>query len=96
MYEQSSVINCRHFSTWLDAFERSRDVALFFIRTYLYFICVHVCWQMFIQSTGGGSDYLPVAHTCFNLLDLPQYRDKVTLRDKLLQAMEETEGFGLV
>jgi len=51
---------------------------------------------MFIQSTGGGSDYLPVAHTCFNLLDLPQYMDKVILREKLLQAMEETEGFGLV
>ncbi|KAK2171878.1 hypothetical protein NP493_1016g01015 [Ridgeia piscesae] len=52
--------------------------------------------KMFIQSTGGGSDYLPVAHTCFNLLDLPQYMDKVILREKLLQAMEETEGFGLV
>lgn len=51
---------------------------------------------MFIQSTAGGTDYLPVAHTCFNLLDLPQYDNKDTLRAKLLQAMQETEGFGLV
>ncbi|KAI0228425.1 putative E3 ubiquitin-protein ligase HERC4 [Lamellibrachia satsuma] len=52
--------------------------------------------KMFIQSTAGGTDYLPVAHTCFNLLDLPQYDNKDTLRAKLLQAMQETEGFGLV
>lgn len=28
---------------------------------------------MTIQPTEGGLDYFPVAHTCFNLLDLPKY-----------------------
>ena len=49
-----------------------------------------------IQPTYGGQEYLPVAHTCFNLLDLPLYPDKETLRRKLLIAIEQTEGFALV
>ena len=40
--------------------------------------------------------YLPVAHTCFNLLDLPKYSTKETMKEKLLQAIQQTEGFGLV
>ncbi|XP_013397514.1 probable E3 ubiquitin-protein ligase HERC4 isoform X1 [Lingula anatina] len=52
--------------------------------------------KIFIQPTGGGEDYLPVAHTCFNLLDLPKFTNKDKLRQKLLQAVEQSEGFGLV
>ncbi|XP_069509645.1 probable E3 ubiquitin-protein ligase HERC4 [Ambystoma mexicanum] len=52
--------------------------------------------KLVIQSTGGGEEYLPVAHTCFNLLDLPKYRDKPTLRCKLIQAIDHYEGFSLV
>ncbi|XP_017778444.1 PREDICTED: probable E3 ubiquitin-protein ligase HERC4 isoform X2 [Nicrophorus vespilloides] len=39
---------------------------------------------------------LPVAHTCFNLLDLPRYRTKERLKYKLLQAIQQTQGFSLV
>lgn len=40
--------------------------------------------------------YLPVAHTCFNLLDLPRYGTKEKLRYKLLQAIQQNLGFSLV
>ncbi|KAI8797509.1 E3 ubiquitin-protein ligase HERC4 isoform X1 [Biomphalaria glabrata] len=52
--------------------------------------------KMTIQPAGGGEKFLPVAHTCFNLLDLPRYTVKSTLREKLLLAIQQTEGFGLV
>ncbi|XP_005491085.1 putative E3 ubiquitin-protein ligase HERC4 isoform X1 [Zonotrichia albicollis] len=54
------------------------------------------CLKLVIQPTGGGEDYLPVAHTCFNLLDLPKYTDKETLKAKLIQAIDHYEGFSLV
>ncbi|XP_054238554.1 probable E3 ubiquitin-protein ligase HERC4 isoform X5 [Indicator indicator] len=54
------------------------------------------CVKLVIQPTGGGEDYLPVAHTCFNLLDLPKYTDKETLKSKLIQAIDHYEGFSLV
>ncbi|XP_034137054.1 probable E3 ubiquitin-protein ligase HERC4 isoform X1 [Drosophila guanche] len=40
--------------------------------------------------------FLPVAHTCFNLLDLPRYKTKERLKYKLLQAIQQTQGFSLV
>lgn len=52
--------------------------------------------KMIIQPTGGGEDFLPVAHTCFNVLDLPKYTTRETLKQKLLLAIQQTEGFGLV
>ncbi|KAM6306286.1 putative E3 ubiquitin-protein ligase HERC4 isoform 1-T1 [Aegotheles albertisi] len=54
------------------------------------------CLKLVIQPTGGGEGYLPVAHTCFNLLDLPKYADKDTLKSKLIQAIDHYEGFSLV
>ncbi|XP_009892293.1 PREDICTED: probable E3 ubiquitin-protein ligase HERC4 isoform X1 [Charadrius vociferus] len=54
------------------------------------------CLKLVIQPTGGGESYLPVAHTCFNLLDLPKYTDKETLKSKLIQAIDHYEGFSLV
>lgn len=51
--------------------------------------------QIIIQRTAGGDSYLPVAHTCFNLLDLPLYNTKEKLRYKLLQAIQQTQGFAL-
>ena len=51
--------------------------------------------KMTIQKT-GDPNYLPVAHTCFNLLDLPEYATKEKLKYKLLQAIHGTQGFGLV
>uniref|UniRef100_A0A4W5NVX4 HECT and RLD domain containing E3 ubiquitin protein ligase 4 n=1 Tax=Hucho hucho TaxID=62062 RepID=A0A4W5NVX4_9TELE len=51
--------------------------------------------KLVIQPTGGGEHYLPVAHTCFNLLDLPKYSSRETLRNKLLQAIDHNQGFNL-
>ena len=49
-----------------------------------------------IHRTHGDNTYaLPTAHTCFNQLDLPNYRSKVELHDKLHMAIREgSEGFG--
>ncbi|GFR90953.1 ubiquitin-protein ligase E3A [Elysia marginata] len=52
--------------------------------------------KMTIQPTGGGEDFLPVAHTCFNVLDLPKYTTRENLKQKLLLAIQQTQGFGLV
>lgn len=41
------------------------------------------------------SDKLPSASTCFNLLKLPTYSSSKILKQKLLYAIYETEGFGL-
>lgn len=49
-----------------------------------------------IQSTSADEHYLPVAHTCYNLLDMPCYRTKETLCRRLTQAVEQYEGFSLV
>eukprot|EP00924_Labyrinthula_sp_SR-Ha-C_P000839 augustus_masked-scaffold_7-processed-gene-5.5-mRNA-1 protein AED:0.41 eAED:0.41 QI:0/-1/0/1/-1/1/1/0/963 len=43
----------------------------------------------------NASDRLPTASTCVNLLKLPRYGSKETLREKLLFAIEQTQGFGL-
>lgn len=51
--------------------------------------------KLVIQPTGGGEQYLPVAHTCFNLLDLPKYTSTAMLRSKLLEAIEHNQGFNL-
>uniref|UniRef100_A0A8D0LI58 HECT-type E3 ubiquitin transferase n=1 Tax=Sus scrofa TaxID=9823 RepID=A0A8D0LI58_PIG len=51
--------------------------------------------QIVIQSTASGEDYLPVAHTCYNLLDLPKYSSKEVLRARLTQALDNYEGFSL-
>lgn len=52
--------------------------------------------KFIIQPTGGGDNYLPVAHTCFNLLDLPKYTNKDILKTKIVQAIDHYEGFSLV
>ncbi|XP_036373044.1 probable E3 ubiquitin-protein ligase HERC3 isoform X1 [Megalops cyprinoides] len=52
--------------------------------------------RIVIQSTAAEEHYLPVAHTCYNLLDMPRYQTKDTLRKRLTQAVEQYEGFSLV
>jgi len=52
--------------------------------------------KIIIQRTSGGDSYLPVAQTCFNLLHLPVYNTKEKLRYKLLQAIQQPQGFALV
>lgn len=48
-----------------------------------------------IQRMGPDSNNLPTSHTCFNTLLLPQYDSPEKLRDRLLKAINECEGFGL-
>lgn len=50
--------------------------------------------KMNITKT-ADSNSLPSAHTCFNHLILPDYRDYEKLKTKLLKAIENSEGFGL-
>nr|XP_021505907.1 probable E3 ubiquitin-protein ligase HERC3 isoform X4 [Meriones unguiculatus] len=51
--------------------------------------------RIVIQSTATGEEYLPVAHTCYNLLDLPKYSSKEIMRARLTQALDNYEGFSL-
>ncbi|XP_061833725.1 NEDD4-like E3 ubiquitin-protein ligase WWP2 isoform X2 [Nerophis lumbriciformis] len=50
--------------------------------------------QKFCIDKVGKETWLPRSHTCFNRLDLPPYRSVEQLREKLMFAIEETEGFG--
>jgi len=38
---------------------------------------------------------LPMSHTCFNQLVLPDYRSRKLLKQKLMIALQNAEGFGL-
>lgn len=49
-----------------------------------------------ISCNGSDKDRLPSSHTCFNHLLLSDYKDEALLREKLLKAIENTEGFGLI
>uniref|UniRef100_M4BWH8 HECT-type E3 ubiquitin transferase n=1 Tax=Hyaloperonospora arabidopsidis (strain Emoy2) TaxID=559515 RepID=M4BWH8_HYAAE len=48
-----------------------------------------------ISRNGPDSDRLPTAHTCYNHLLLPEYSSRDKLKDRLLIAISEAEGFGL-
>ncbi|KAG7281548.1 hypothetical protein CRUP_007582, partial [Coryphaenoides rupestris] len=50
--------------------------------------------QKFCIDKVGKDTWLPRSHTCFNRLDLPPYRSLEQLREKMMFAIEETEGFG--
>ncbi|XP_074862535.1 E3 ubiquitin-protein ligase NEDD4 isoform X2 [Carettochelys insculpta] len=49
--------------------------------------------QLFTVEQWGTPEKLPRAHTCFNRLDLPPYESFEDLWDKLLIAIENTQGF---
>ena len=50
-----------------------------------------------VVSKGGKNlDQLPTAHTCFNNLILPEYKDKEKMKKALLTAINYSEGFGLI
>ena len=73
-------------------------IIIIYMSIYLFilFVCLFLC-QIIFQPVAGGEhgDHLPVAHTCFNLLDLPRYPTKEMMRTKLTQALEYSTGFGL-
>jgi ubiquitin-protein ligase E3 A len=50
--------------------------------------------KLVISRAGTDSDRLPSAHTCFDHMLIPDYRDFEKLKTKLLLALEHAEGFG--
>ncbi|KAJ2722494.1 putative E3 ubiquitin-protein ligase [Coemansia sp. Benny D115] len=51
--------------------------------------------RMKLALLGDDRNRLPIAHTCFNQLGIWEYQSKDELRDKLMMAIKESEGFGL-
>lgn len=49
--------------------------------------------QLFTIERWGNPNSFPRAHTCFNRLDLPPYESYQQLRDRLIRAIEGSEGF---
>ncbi|XP_024945758.1 ubiquitin-protein ligase E3A [Cephus cinctus] len=52
--------------------------------------------KMVIARHGPDSDRLPTAHTCFNVLLLPDYSTIEKLQDRLLKAINYSKGFGML
>ena len=48
------------------------------------------------RKVGAGQEALPMAHTCFNRLDLPDYGDIEVLRSQIIFCLDHLEmaGFG--
>lgn len=49
-----------------------------------------------VLQRGADPNRLPISHTCFNTFTLPDYRSKSVMRKKIIMAIEQTEGFGIV
>nr|XP_002128407.2 ubiquitin-protein ligase E3A-like [Ciona intestinalis] len=52
--------------------------------------------KMILARNGPDSDRLPTAHTCFNVILLPDYKNKIKLRERLLKAIKYSKGFGML
>ncbi|KAL0273410.1 UNVERIFIED_CONTAM: hypothetical protein PYX00_006078 [Menopon gallinae] len=52
--------------------------------------------KMIIAKNGPDSDRLPTAHTCFNVLLLPEYSSREKLQDRLEKAINYSKGFGML
>ena len=57
----------------------------------------HVCTRpaSHLQRSGPDCERLPTAHTCFNILLLPDYCTRAKMRERILLAIENAQGFGL-
>jgi hypothetical protein len=49
-----------------------------------------------ITHNQQGQDWLPVAHTCGGQLELPRYKNREIMKERLEMAIEHHEEFGLV
>jgi ubiquitin-protein ligase E3 A len=52
--------------------------------------------KLIIVKNGPDSDRLPTAHTCFNALLLCTYSSKDKLKERLLTAIKNGKGFGML
>eukprot|EP01104_Vermistella_antarctica_P010555 TRINITY_DN2822_c0_g1_i2.p1 TRINITY_DN2822_c0_g1~~TRINITY_DN2822_c0_g1_i2.p1 ORF type:complete len:297 (+),score=94.31 TRINITY_DN2822_c0_g1_i2:340-1230(+) len=50
---------------------------------------------LIITRSGPDSGRLPVSHTCFNQLMLPEFRTQEKLQERLLLAVNNASGFGI-
>merc|ERR1712232_893366 len=51
--------------------------------------------QKFCIEKISDTKMLPRSHTCFNRIDLPSYKSKEEMNEKITLAIEETAGFAL-
>uniref|UniRef100_A0A0N5CCC7 E3 ubiquitin-protein ligase n=1 Tax=Strongyloides papillosus TaxID=174720 RepID=A0A0N5CCC7_STREA len=51
--------------------------------------------KKFTIEKWGEPNSLPRAHTCFNRLDLPLYKDQQTIKNKLLIAINESDSYAI-
>lgn len=52
--------------------------------------------KLVIARNGPDTDHLPTAHTCFNVLLLPEYSNMEKLKDRLMKAINYSKGFGML
>ena len=52
--------------------------------------------RLYVGRHGEDCERLPSAHTCFNHLLIPEYSSKEKFQQKLLLAINNSEGFGLM
>jgi ubiquitin-protein ligase E3 A len=52
--------------------------------------------KMTLTKNGPDSNRLPSAHTCFNVLLLPEYSSKSFLKERMMKALENSMGFGMM
>ncbi|XP_052738018.1 ubiquitin-protein ligase E3A isoform X2 [Bicyclus anynana] len=52
--------------------------------------------KLVIARNGPDCARLPTAHTCFNVLLLPEYENKEKLEDRLMKAISYSKGFGII
>jgi len=55
----------------------------------------HLNPKFCVARSMGETKELPTSSTCVNLLKLPMYSSKAELKEKILIALKECEGFGL-
>eukprot|EP00494_Astrolonche_serrata_P004972 UN04987 len=49
-----------------------------------------------ISKNGNNDTHLPTSHTCYNHLLLPEYSTKQIMKERLMTAIQNSEGFGLI
>ena len=96
-YEPDAV-TVQHFWTVFDSFntEQRRQFLTFVTGSDRVPIGGASALRFIVARASADSDRLPTAHTCFNLLLLPDYENLEKLREKLHIAIEHNLGFGLM
>jgi len=52
-------------------------------------------FDFFVFRSGPDTNQLPTSHTCFNHLLLPEYSSIEKMKEKLIYAINHSQGFGL-